>query len=232
MLGSKKQHDFQYSEQDVRLSKAKQTWPMITTMDLLRIAIPHSSLAIRQSTLLELWRTAFSVLRTSTMVRSTGLVAMKQGSGVNLFKRFSAFGLRELAEPLIRDVRCVSQKASRVRRTKQLLRENPRPTWSSISSMRSWSRRSRGAFADAEQLHGHRYAQLPGLVAVTCQCLLAAAQYIKKNRNGVGFSPYRLEQTRTAASTPTKHKPRRKFDGVCQQSETPKGGVPIESIRL
>lgn len=75
ILGSKKQHDFQYSEQDVRLSKAKQTWPMITTMDLLRIAITYSSLAIRQSTLLELWRTASSVLRTSTMVRSIGLVA-------------------------------------------------------------------------------------------------------------------------------------------------------------
>jgi transposase len=37
------------------------------------------------------------------------------------------------------------------------------------------------SFADAKQLHGHRYARFRGLVAVTCQCLLAAAaQNIKK----------------------------------------------------
>jgi len=105
ILGSKKQHDFQYSEQDLRLSKAKETWTMLTTTDLLRIATPHSIIAVRQSTLREFWRTASSVLRTSTMVHSIGLVAMNRGSGVNSFKRFSAFGLRGFAEhALTRDV--------------------------------------------------------------------------------------------------------------------------------
>jgi DDE family transposase/transposase-like protein DUF772 len=37
------------------------------------------------------------------------------------------------------------------------------------------------SFADAKQLHGHRYAPFRGLAAVSCQCLLAAAaQNIKK----------------------------------------------------
>jgi transposase len=37
------------------------------------------------------------------------------------------------------------------------------------------------SFADAKQLHGHRYARFRGLIGVTCQCLLAAAaQNIKK----------------------------------------------------
>ena len=37
------------------------------------------------------------------------------------------------------------------------------------------------SFADAKQLHGHRYASFRGLIAVACQCLLAAtAQNIKK----------------------------------------------------
>jgi IS5 family transposase len=37
------------------------------------------------------------------------------------------------------------------------------------------------SFADAKQLHGHRYARFRGLVRVACQCLLqAAAQNIKK----------------------------------------------------
>lgn len=36
------------------------------------------------------------------------------------------------------------------------------------------------SFADAKQLHGHRYAKFRGLIAVACQCLLAAAQNIKK----------------------------------------------------
>ncbi len=37
------------------------------------------------------------------------------------------------------------------------------------------------SFADAKQLHGHRYARFRGLPAVTFQCLLAAAaQNIKK----------------------------------------------------
>ncbi|WP_051007687.1 IS1182 family transposase, partial [Thalassospira profundimaris] len=37
------------------------------------------------------------------------------------------------------------------------------------------------SFADAKQLHGHRYARFRGLINVKCQCLLAAAaQNIKK----------------------------------------------------
>ena len=37
------------------------------------------------------------------------------------------------------------------------------------------------SFADAKQLHGHRYARFRGLIKVRCQCLLAAAaQNIKK----------------------------------------------------
>jgi transposase len=37
------------------------------------------------------------------------------------------------------------------------------------------------SFADAKQLHGHRYARFRGLIRVACQCLIAAAaQNIKK----------------------------------------------------
>ena len=37
------------------------------------------------------------------------------------------------------------------------------------------------SFADAKQLHGHRYARFRGLIRVACQCLMAAAaQNIKK----------------------------------------------------
>jgi IS5 family transposase len=37
------------------------------------------------------------------------------------------------------------------------------------------------SFADAKQLHGHRYARMRGLIKVQQQCLLAAtAQNIKK----------------------------------------------------
>ena len=37
------------------------------------------------------------------------------------------------------------------------------------------------SFADAKQLHAHRYARFRGIVRVSCQCLLtAAAQNIKK----------------------------------------------------
>lgn len=46
------------------------------------------------------------------------------------------------------------------------------------------------SFADAKQLHGHRYARFRGLVAVTCQCLLAAAaQNIKKIALALAKSP-------------------------------------------
>lgn len=37
------------------------------------------------------------------------------------------------------------------------------------------------SFADAKQLHGHRYARFRSLMRVACQCLIAAAaQNIKK----------------------------------------------------
>ncbi|TIN58768.1 MAG: IS5/IS1182 family transposase, partial [Mesorhizobium sp.] len=37
------------------------------------------------------------------------------------------------------------------------------------------------SFADAKQLHGHRYARFRSLTKVACQCLIAAAaQNIKK----------------------------------------------------
>ena len=37
------------------------------------------------------------------------------------------------------------------------------------------------SFADAKQLHGHREARFRGLLAVACQCLLAAAAHnVKK----------------------------------------------------
>jgi len=46
------------------------------------------------------------------------------------------------------------------------------------------------SFADAKQLHGHRYARFRGLVAVTTQCLLAAtAQNIKKIANALTKGP-------------------------------------------
>jgi transposase len=46
------------------------------------------------------------------------------------------------------------------------------------------------SFADAKQLHGHRYARFRGLVAVAGQCLLAAAaQNIKKIALALALSP-------------------------------------------
>lgn len=46
------------------------------------------------------------------------------------------------------------------------------------------------SFADAKQLHGHRYARFRGLLAVTCQCLLAAAaQNIKKIALALALRP-------------------------------------------
>jgi transposase len=46
------------------------------------------------------------------------------------------------------------------------------------------------SFADAKQLHGHRYARFRGLIAVTCQCLLAAAaQNIKKIAMAIASKP-------------------------------------------
>lgn len=46
------------------------------------------------------------------------------------------------------------------------------------------------SFADAKQLHGHRYARFRGLTAVRCQCLLAAAaQNIKKIALALASSP-------------------------------------------
>jgi transposase len=46
------------------------------------------------------------------------------------------------------------------------------------------------SFADAKQLHGHRYARFRGLVAVATQCLLAAtAQNIKKIANALYADP-------------------------------------------
>lgn len=46
------------------------------------------------------------------------------------------------------------------------------------------------SFADAKQLHGHRYARFRSLTRVTCQCLLAAAaQNIKKIAMAVAPKP-------------------------------------------
>ena len=46
------------------------------------------------------------------------------------------------------------------------------------------------SFADAKQLHGHRYARFRGLVAVATQCLLAAtAQNLKKIANALTLDP-------------------------------------------
>ncbi|WP_374788650.1 transposase, partial [Brucella oryzae] len=46
------------------------------------------------------------------------------------------------------------------------------------------------SFADAKQLHGHRYARFRGLVRVACQCLLqAAAQNIKKIAMALNKAP-------------------------------------------
>jgi hypothetical protein len=65
------------------------------------------------------------------------------------------------------------------------------------------------SFADAKQLHGHRYASFRGLLAVTCQRLLAAAaQNIKKwlaHRPAWGWS---------LSSVRTKTKPRRNRRGL------------------
>jgi transposase len=46
------------------------------------------------------------------------------------------------------------------------------------------------SFADAKQLHGHRYARFRGLLAVSAQCLLAAAaQNIKKMALALALKP-------------------------------------------
>ena len=46
------------------------------------------------------------------------------------------------------------------------------------------------SFADAKQLHGHRYARMRGLTNVREQCLLAAtAQNIKKIASAAGPHP-------------------------------------------
>ncbi len=82
------------------------------------------------------------------------------------------------------------------------------------------------SFADAKQLHGHRYARFRGRKQVACQCLLAAAaQNIKKiamamTRNSP-FTPCERPQHLSApsahpkrrAGATTKTKPRRKATG-------------------
>ncbi|WP_296102054.1 transposase, partial [uncultured Agrobacterium sp.] len=46
------------------------------------------------------------------------------------------------------------------------------------------------SFADAKQLHGHRYARFRGLIKVRWQCLIAAAaQNIKKIAMAVTKTP-------------------------------------------
>ncbi len=51
------------------------------------------------------------------------------------------------------------------------------------------------SFADAKQLHGHRYARFRGIIKVRCQCLLAAAaQNIKK----IAMALTRAPKTATA----------------------------------
>ena len=56
------------------------------------------------------------------------------------------------------------------------------------------------SFADAKQLFGHRYARFRSRTKVQTQCLLAATNRMRSNRP--------VNQTN----------PRRKNDGVCQQS--------------
>ena len=78
------------------------------------------------------------------------------------------------------------------------------------------------SFADAKQLHGHRYARFRGLLAVTCQCLLAAAaQNIKKIALALAPSPAPLgpELPKSPTHSRSKQNPA-KIDGVCQQYET------------
>lgn len=50
------------------------------------------------------------------------------------------------------------------------------------------------SFADAKQLHGHRYARFRGHIAVACQCLLAAAaQNLKKIALSLAANPSRAK---------------------------------------
>ena len=50
------------------------------------------------------------------------------------------------------------------------------------------------SFADAKQLHGHRYARFRGLTAVASQCLLAAtAQNIKKIALALAGTPITVQ---------------------------------------
>jgi hypothetical protein len=71
--------------------------------------------------------------------------------------------------------------------------------WLELASKRIYKRRKgtvERSFADAKQLHGHRYARMCGLTRVQQQCLLAAtAQNIKKIRpaveqNGLPDAPF------------------------------------------
>lgn len=73
-------------------------------------------------------------------------------------------------------------------------------------------------FADAKQLHGYHYARFRGLLAVTAQCLLAAAaQNIKKwPWLGSAARPGLNHRTRSPKHI-TKQNPA-KIGGGCQQS--------------
>jgi hypothetical protein len=71
------------------------------------------------------------------------------------------------------------------------------------------------SFADAKQLHGHRYARFRGLVAVACQCLLAAAQNIKKIALALTPKPFQhqLDGGPTQTTTAEKQNPAEKSTG-------------------
>ena len=57
---------------------------------------------------------------------------------------------------------------------------NRKTTWGKVIYKRRKETVER-SFADAKQLHGHRYARFRSLIRVACQCLMAAAaQNIKK----------------------------------------------------
>jgi len=86
------------------------------------------------------------------------------------------------------------------------------------------ARRPSNVLADAKQLHGHRYARFRGLLAVTCQCLLAAAA--RTSRKSLSPSlPGRSwpDSTLDTDSQPIKTKPRRKSAGFVSGLEPSSG---------
>ena len=101
------------------------------------------------------------------------------------------------------------------------------------------------SFADAKQLHGHRYVRFRGLVKVQWQCLLnAAGQNIEiamamtKAQNQLGYKGFpppkgaaTLAKTRSERALPKCQNLPRKTDGFVSSLNRPMAGYLVFSLR-